>query len=355
MRWKAAPILIILALILLNIYGVVQVAKSAGKIADPAAQTENRRKIRQQVTITAIGDCTLGTDVTFDYDGTMPAIIDANKGDYSYIFRGVKLITSADNLTIANLEGTFTNSNRRYPKQFAFRGSPEYARILRLGSIEAVNLANNHTYDYYEQGYHDTIEALTTEGIVWFDESRPAFYRTSGFTIGLLGYAFEVADERLLNDIKTVKERSDLVIVSFHWGNELSYWPDSYQRHLARLAIDSGADLVIGHHPHVLQGLEVYKRRLIAYSLGNFAFGGNMNPADKRTMLLQTSFITENRSLIRTEVKVIPARISSVEWVNDYQPTILQGKAQQEFFSWFGGLCFFDLPEHGEFIITGDI
>lgn len=352
MRWTAMPVLLILSVVLLTAHGFMQIAKFSGQQASAAAVRAQTRQEKKQVVVTAVGDCTVGSDITFGYEGTLPAVIDANQGDYTYIFRGVKPVTAADNLTIANLEGTFTNSNVRYPKQFAFKGPPEYAKILRLGSIEAVNLANNHTYDYYEQGYLDTIKALEAEGIVWFGENQPKVYQTGGVSIGLLGYAFEAADEQLSKDIAALRKQADIVIASFHWGVELSYRPDAYQRHLAHLAIDSGADLVIGHHPHVLQGLEVYKQRLIAYSLGNFAFGGNTNPSDKRTMLLQTKFTVRDKQVILAAVKIIPARISSVEWVNDYQPTILQGKERQEFIAWFADLCYFDLPDQGEFTLA---
>ena len=349
MRWTTIPAFILFAATLCSLHGFAQKTKpehSASAVSQIAV--ERTQAAPKSVVVTAIGDCTLGSDPAFGYEGTLPAVLAANKGDYSYIFRGVHAITAADDLTIANLEGTFTLSSSRYPKQFAFKGPPDYAKILSSGSIEAVNLANNHSYDYYEQGYLDTIRALEQEKIAWFGEGAPKLYLVNGVKVGLLGYAFEVADRQLINEIAAVKQQSDLVVVSFHWGTERAYWPDEYQRHLAYLAIDSGADLVIGHHPHVLQGLEVYKQRLIAYSLGNFAFGGNMNPVDKRTMLLQTKFTVRKNKVWQLSARVIPARISSVSWVNDYQPTVLQGEEQKEFLSWFVALGNVRLDDTGD-------
>ena len=296
-------------------------------------------EVPRRVIITAVGDCTLGTDVNFGYEGTLPAVLDQNKGDLSYVFAGVRRITAGDDLTIANLEGTFTNADTRYPKTFAFKGPPVYAKILALGSVEAVNVANNHIYDYYQAGFMDTIQALETEGIAWFGEGTAKVFTVKGVKLGFLGYAFSVDEEQLAKDIAVLKRETDAVIVSFHWGEERSYWPDENQKGLARQAIDSGADLVLGHHPHVLQGMEIYKERLIAYSLGNFAFGGNMNPGDKRTMLLQVKFTFGEGRVTGWEAEIIPASISSVDWVNDYQPTVLSQEERQNFLVWFQGLC----------------
>ncbi len=313
----------------------------------PSAKAENRPNTKQ-VHITSLGDCTLGTDVKFGYESTMPAVIDSNNGDLSYIFKGVHGITAHDDLTIANLEGTFTNSNARYPKTFAFKAPPGYVKILTLGSIEAVNISNNHIYDYYEKGFEDTVKTLESEGIIWFGEGTARVFITKGIKIGLLGYAFSVNETQMSKDIAALKKSTDIVVVNFHWGEERSYWPNREQKNLARLSIDSGADMVIGHHPHVLQGIEIYKNRLIAYSLGNFAFGGNMNPADKRTMLLQAKFTFAEKGLETFEAKIIPARISSVTWINDYQPSILQGEERQSFLKWFQQLCN-DVPlQNGE-------
>ncbi len=293
----------------------------------------------KQILVTVVGDCTLGTDVNFGYEDTLPAVIDSIKGDYSYVFKKVYSITSADDLTIANLEGTFTNSDCRFPKAFAFKGPPEYVRILTSGSVEAVNLANNHTYDYYEQGFNDTVRSLQNAGVLWFGEEAVRSFTKNGVSIGLLGYAFSVDEDQLAKTITVLKKTTDIVIVSFHWGHESSYWPDDEQIDLAHFAIDSGADMVVGHHPHVLQGLEIYNNRLIAYSLGNFAFGGNTNSTDKRTMLLQIKFTLDEQGMKTIRAKVIPASISSVDYINNYQPNLIEGEEKQIFLEWLQTLC----------------
>ena len=121
-----------------------------------------------------------------------------------------------------------------------------------------------------------------------------------------------------------------MVIVSFHWGTEKATYPDEIQKTLAHIAVDNGADIVVGHHPHVLQGIEEYNGKNIVYSLGNFCFGGNRNPLDKDTMIFQQTFTFENGELVQDNVKnIIPCSLSSVKEYNDYQPTILEGSESE--------------------------
>jgi poly-gamma-glutamate capsule biosynthesis protein CapA/YwtB (metallophosphatase superfamily) len=298
----------------------------------PAAQA-----MPEGIVFTFAGDCTLGSDENFGYEGTLPATIDAQQGDFSYVFRNVAPVFAADDLTVVNLEGTFTASGTRQPKTFAFRGPPEYARMLSIASIEAVNLANNHSYDYGDKGFYDTLAALNSTNIRHFGEHDILRRTVKGVPVGLAGYLGFSADyetkARIAADIAALKAEGRIIIISFHWGVEGSYFPDTDQRELAHYAIDQGADIVFGHHPHVLQGIEFYKGRPIAYSLGNFAFGGNANPYDKRTMLFQVK-VTKGINL-EFAVRVIPARLSSVRYLNDYQPTLLDGNEKLHFFDWF--------------------
>lgn len=299
-----------------------------------------------EIVLTFVGDCTLGSDANFGYEGTMPAVIDAHGGDLGYVFRNVAAIFAADDFTVVNLEGTLTSRGLRQPKTYAFRGPPSYARILSLASIEAVNLANNHTYDYGDEGFADTLAALKGEGILWFGEGYILRATINGIPIGIAGYrGFYASDglkRQIAADIGELKSEGRIVAACFHWGSEGSYFPDGDQLELAHYSIDQGADIVIGHHPHVLQGIEFYKARPIAYSLGNFAFGGNANPADKRTLVFQVKIKQGLRPSFA--VRVIPARLSSVEEYNDYQPTPLPAGDRDGFFQWFNTISPSQLP-----------
>ena len=301
--------------------------EAAAKKAEGAAKAAQKDPV--PLTISVVGDCTLGTDETFDYDTSLNAYYDSNGKDY--FFQNVKSIFAADDLTIANFEGTLTDSDAREDKTFAFKAPAEYAQILTSGSIEAVNTANNHSHDYGDQSYTDTLTALDNEGITHFGYDDTAVMDIKGVKVGLVGI-YELNDhlgreQQLKDNIAKVKaDGAELVIVIFHWGNETETVPDTNQMTLGRLAIDEGADLVCGHHPHVLQGIETYKGKNIVYSLGNFCFGGNSSPSDMDTMIFQQTFtITSNGVQADNVTNIIPCSISSADGYNNYQPTPATG------------------------------
>lgn len=330
-----------LLLIILVITGIMMLVKHLVGGDDPkdAKQAEDLTIEQQEaekeeppvsITISAAGDCTLGTDENFDQSRSLNAYYDENGP--AYFLQSVKPVFEADDLTIVNMEGTLTESTSRMDKTFAFKGPADYTKILTEGSVEAANLANNHSRDYGEQSYTDTIAALDAAGIVNFGYDRTAVMDVNGVKVGLVG-TYELAEgmgceEEMIANIKAVEDQgAQIVIVSFHWGIERENYPDETQVSLAHSAIDHGADLVLGHHPHVLQGIEVYNGKNIVYSLGNFCFGGNSNPSDKDTMIFQQTFTVQNGELVEDNVtNVIPCSLSSESGRNTYQPTPLEGE-----------------------------
>lgn len=286
------------------------------------------------ITVSMVGDCTLGTDVNFDQSTSFDAFYQM-KNDPGYFFQNVKDIFTADDLTVANMEGTLTTSNDRQQKTFAFKGNPSYTEILTRGGVEATNLANNHSHDYGDQSYEDTIQYLEAAGITTFGYDRTAVMDVKGVKVGLIGI-YELKDglgrqQQVIDTIQEVKDQgAQVIIVSFHWGTEKSNIPDDIQKTLAHLAVDQGADLVVGHHPHVLQGIEKYQGKNIVYSLGNFCFGGNKNPSDKDTMIFQQTFTVENGELVEDDVtNIIPCSLSSESGYNNYQPMVLEGSEKE--------------------------
>ena len=283
------------------------------------------------LTLSVVGDCTLGTDETFDYDTSLNAYYENYGADY--FLQNVKDIFSTDDLTIANFEGTLTDSDEREDKTFAFKAHASYASILTGGSVEAVNTANNHSHDYGEQSFDDTLAALDDAGIVHFGYDETAVMDVKGIKVGLVGiyelYDHLEREQQLKDNIAKVKaDGAQLIVVIFHWGNETETVPDSNQTTLGRIAIDEGADLVCGHHPHVLQGIETYKGRNIVYSLGNFCFGGNSSPSDMDTMIYQQTFTIDADGVKKDNVtNIIPCSISSAAYdgYNNYQPTPAEG------------------------------
>lgn len=283
------------------------------------------------LTLSVVGDCTLGTDETFDYDTSLNAYYENYGADY--FLQNVKDIFSTDDLTIANFEGTLTDSDEREDKTFAFKAPASYASILTGGSVEAVNTANNHSHDYGEQSFDDTLAALDDAGIVHFGYDETAVMDVKGIKVGLVGiyelYDHLEREQQLKDNIAKVKaDGAQLIVAIFHWGNETETVPDSNQTTLGRIAIDEGADLVCGHHPHVLQGIETYKGRNIVYSLGNFCFGGNSSPSDMDTMIYQQTFTIDVDGVKKDNVtNIIPCSISSAAYdgYNNYQPTPAEG------------------------------
>ena len=283
------------------------------------------------LTLSVVGDCTLGTDETFDYDTSLNAYYENYGADY--FLQNVKDIFSTDDLTIANFEGTLTDSDEREDKTFAFKAPASYASILTGGSVEAVNTANNHSHDYGEQSFDDTLAALDDAGIVHFGYDETAVMDVKGIKVGLVGiyelYDHLEREQQLKDNIAKVKaDGAQLIVAIFHWGNETETIPDSNQTTLGRIAIDEGADLVCGHHPHVLQGIETYKGRNIVYSLGNFCFGGNSSPSDMDTMIYQQTFTIDADGIKKDNVtNIIPCSISSAAYdgYNNYQPTPAEG------------------------------
>jgi len=309
-----------------------QEEKAAAEGADSGEGTLSSQEVAPvQLTISAAGDCTLGSDEEFDEESSFDTMYDS-VGEPSYFFRNVKSIFENDDLTIVNLEGPLTASEDLQEKEFSFKGRPEYTRILTEGSVEAVNLANNHSYDYGEQGYQDTIQNVENAGITSFGYERTALLDIKGVKVGLAGiYVLGDGMEResqLKEHIASLKQQgAQLVIVNFHWGSEKENYPDDIQVSLAHTAVDNGADLVVGHHPHVLQGIEKYNGKYIVYSLANFCFGGNSNPSDKDTMIFQQTFTIQNQEVVKDDnIQIIPCSVSSESNYNNYQPTPAEGE-----------------------------
>lgn len=292
--------------------------------AEPAPEetpTPTPEPTPQLFTLTFAGDCTLGTDhETYGGQGTLVYMVG---DDYGYPFEHAKAYFENDDFTLVNLEGVFSDYNVPAEKTYRFRAPPAYAKILTAGSVEAVNLANNHSYDYGSTGYADTKAALESEGVTYVEEYGTALYTTeSGLMIGLYAGQFTIDVPGMQSAIAQLRSQgAEVVICSFHWGVEGSYRPTSGQEYYAHAAIDAGADIVFGHHPHVLQPVEYYGDGVIYYSMGNFAFGGNRNPRDKDTAVIRQTVIREpDGSVHLDETQLIPFRLSSHSGYNDYKP-----------------------------------
>jgi poly-gamma-glutamate synthesis protein (capsule biosynthesis protein) len=285
----------------------------------------------QNITISFAGDCTIGSDDSYRGHTFHKVYRDVN--DPAYFFQGVSSIFKNDDYTFINLEGTFTNETRKAEKEFRYRGPPEYSEILKKGSIEGVSLANNHTLDYLQSGYNETVRVLNEWSIDYTNEDTYFIKEIKGSKIGFLGYKGwsheKKSNELLVKHVKEMREQGvHFIVANYHWGDMYSYIPNTQQKKMAHFAVDNGVDLVIGHHPHVLQGMEIYKGKTIVYSLGNFCYGGKMNPQDKDTVIFQQliTFDVSKNEIIETNCRIIPASISSRTDINNFQPIIAEGE-----------------------------
>ena len=309
-----------------------------------AAETENEGK-DTTITISAAGDCTFGSDRSSPSSVNFYAVYNKKKNP-GYFFKKVKSIFEKDDMTLVNFEGTLTKSTARAPKTYAFKGNPSYVNILKKGSVEAVAFANNHCRDYGTSSYQDTIRCFKNGDITYSSYSKVGVYPVKGKKIGMISVngleGMNNAKKFIHDGMKKLKKKKvDLCIVSMHAGSEYHYTCSAAQKSLAQYAVKQGANLVLGHHPHILQGIEKYKGAYIVYSLGNFCFGGNTNPSDKDTMIFQQSFVFRDGKLSksRSVAKVIPCSLSSVSGINNYQPAPAKGKKKKRMIKKLNGMC----------------
>ena len=323
--WETVFVLMLLA-------GAGSVTVLASQMENQPGQEEVQKDTKKKkdrtiaVTISAAGDCTLGVDSR--YHNNFNSYY--SREGAGYFLKKVRKIFGKDDITLVNFEGTLTNSAQRANKTFTFKGPAAYTKILKKGSVEVVNLANNHSMDFGASAFKDKKRALRKDGIGYCHYGTIAYKKVKGVKAAILGFnqLSGVSHRQIRNTIQAAqKKKAKIIIVSFHWGIERDYYPDGIQKSLGKYAIDQGADLVIGHHPHVLQGIEKYKGRYIVYSLGNFCFGGNVNPSDKDTMIFQQTFyIKKGKLLKKKEARIIPCSLSSVSYTNNYQPVPLSGR-----------------------------
>ena len=244
--------------------------------------------------------------------------------DYEFPFAHMRSYFEADDFTFINLEVVLgLNVGKQANKTFVFSAPEEYVQIMTTSSVEAVTLANNHSEDFGQEGYENTKRILDENGISYVEEDKTTLFTTeSGLVLGLYADSFDFTENDIRENIASLRDQgAELVICAFHWGTEGAYRHNKTQERYAHAAIDAGADMVVGHHPHVLQDMESYNGGLIFYSLGNFSFGGNDHPKDYDSAIIQQNIIRESDGTISLgETVIVPICISSVSDRNNYQP-----------------------------------
>lgn len=319
-------------LMAISVIGTKNANKSTVDIPQPQETAAAKTNDVRTLCVTATGDCTFATDANASRELGFVAYAERYGADW--FFDKVRTVFEEDDLTIVNFEGTLSERGTREIKQFAFRGDPSYVDILTGSSVEAANLANNHSMDYGEISLEDTKEYLDEAGILYCrGKEDVAITEINGIKVGLVGinYLNDVMKTELKSAIEKAKDKgAELIILSIHWGVEKATEPNSEQIKAAHTAIDCGADLVIGTHPHVLQGFEKYKGKYICYSLGNFSFGGNNSPSDMDTAIFRQTFTLKNGKTEKDDdIEIIPCRITSADGYNNYQPIPATGEKRE--------------------------
>ena len=297
------------------------------------------------ITVTCTGDFTIGGDNYHNKSKFFYKRLKEHDGAINFVMANTRNIFLNDDLTLVNFEGTLTETKKvpdnKKKNKFLFNIAPEYVTVLSDNGVEAVSLENNHVMDHGEEAYEETKETLRSAGIVYSNSEEIGIFEVSGIQIAMLSYLcidrydkpigqYANLYEKVEADIKAVKKQYPIVIVSFHWGNELDYSPTERQIKMGRLAADSGADLVIGHHSHRINPIEEYNGVYICYSLGNFCFSGNEAPSDMTSFIFQTRFkITKSGDVSNTGFRVIPIRITSIRDKNDCIPTPVEDERLQ--------------------------
>lgn len=334
---------IILFVIILNsltsICELLSSSPLSGRIPNGRTRISKPLEFGTEISIAAVGDIMLGSWV-------IPVL---EQYGASYPFQKTSQYFKVADVAIGNLEAPFADTGEVFEKKFNFKVPPKYAYGVREGGIEVVTLANNHIMDYGEPGLATTIQTLDRLGIKhsgaglnMFEAHQPVVVEVRGKKVAFFGYSMTFPsefyatydssgtaypDSEFMQCALTYwEDLVDFSVVSFHWSAEKLESPKDYQIHFAHLAIDSGADLVLGHHPHVLQGIEIYKNRLIAYSLGNFAFGSYSNYAVDSIIL---KIYLEDGGLYSAQC--IPINVDNREV--EFQPQVVDGKRKEKIIS----------------------
>ena len=312
------------------------ITEAAGKLTAPS---------QSGLSLAAVGDVMLGSWVV--------PLLDSSGATYPFL--GTQKVLQAADIAIANLEAPFTDRGERVEdKEYTFRVPPRHAHGLKAGGFDVLHLANNHILDFGPEGLFDTITTLDSLALrhIGAGENLKAAYQSvqiereyrggEKLRFGFLGFSLTHPEayyagknkpgtafpfrERYLAALDSLAPQVDIMIVSFHWGAEKMVKPKPYQIEMAHLAIEHGADIVLGHHPHVLQSIELYRPRagarqgLIAYSLGNFAFG-SYSPSSRTSMVLKC--VVEASGILYARCLPINVYNDEVE----FQPQFLQGVA----------------------------
>ncbi|MBR5345531.1 MAG: CapA family protein [Clostridia bacterium] len=318
------------------------------------------------IKLTFTGDCTLGSE---ELKRNQPTSFDTKVAEmgYDYFFKNFAEMFAEDDATIINFEGVLNNSRagENTRKTYRFRGPTEFTQILTSVSIEAAGLANNHVSDYGNQGLDRTKNALEEAGIAWFRLTKYYLVEKDGVKVAL----FALDTSTYPNYAETIRAETiriksegiaNAVVLVYHGGNEYDPKHNANQNLVVQRMIDAGVDLIIMHHPHIVQGIGIRNNRYVCYSLGNFVFGGNCeirNEMYRNTREVSSLYalvvraelhFDDDGTYIGQQLFLYPAFISGDAPHNDYQPHLVTGEDAAIVFDHVQYDTAFQLPDFDE-------
>lgn len=317
---------------------------TASALAEDSADLEPAEPIAavssdpQTLTLSFIGDCSIGDATQSRSQATSLTNTVKNNG-YGWLFSTVSDYLKNDDYTFANLEVSFTTKDRlKSSKSYNMIAPPEHVQILLESGIDVVNTVNNHCMDFTSVGYQDTLSVLDNAQFNHFGTVYPGqkngsdilgIAEVKGIKIGMIGFSYpaDSDQQRIKSRIETLRnDGCDLVVVSLHWGRETHMTSESWQYAYAKKIIDAGADVIWGHHPHVVQPIMFYHGKPIFFSTGNFIFG-TMSKVDPSTGIFQLNYELDDTSgIILRSLRVISCQTTGK---GDYRPQVLTDDAEK--------------------------
>lgn len=269
---------------------------------------------------------------------------------YKYPWGNLLSELKKPDLTIVNLENTFTTHLKAMPKVFNFKAPPDRVKALEAAGIDIVNIANNHILDFGMPGLKDTINTLNNANICHIgaglnlqNARRPVIFEKNGIIIGVIGYTdnepnwaasennpginyIHIGDiKKIRHDINAIRDTVDIVIVSIHWGPNMQEKPSQETIEFAHQMIDAGVDIIHGHSAHNFQGIEIYKNKLIMYDTGDLVDDYRVNPILRNDYSFFFLATVTRKEIV--QLRLIPTLISN------YQVNVAEGKTYKNIIS----------------------
>ena len=289
----------------------ISVAPAVEIPAETTAEAMPAGILPRTLQLSFLGDCMLSTLNGANDEGTLNWY--AQNYPESYFFAGALPYTATDDITIANCETVLSDADhgkiaKEGERVFWFRGHAKNAEIFRQGSVEAVSLDNNHTGDYGDDGYADTVAAIENAGIMWGGAEKTLYLEKNGVKVAIICHKMFRKDYEyiIMQRLEEAKAVTDVQIIFFHGGTEYSHTVDEWMPQSCHNLIDNGADLIVGCHTHCLRPVEEYKGVNIAYSIGNFCYGGNRMPENRTVIYQQTFTFDDDNNIVSSQDNIVP-------------------------------------------------